>query len=342
MHHHLTPELRANAKIRYMRKSQRRFVYIGVLISTIGWVLVWGWTPADFSNPNCKFTRNAAWLSVDWTSQPVDEIAVKQLAESAKSRNLHYMLPYVSYLKSDDTFSQSYEYADEFISTFRNFNKDVRVLAWIGLPLTNSRSIGVQGWIDLSDQETRKHIVQFVVDRIEQAKFDGVHINAETVQNDDAYFLNLLDEIRQTIGKDKIISIASSHWYPDYINILPIVRDFRWTSSYYQKVGQQVDQIATMTYDSYTFHPALYRLWMREQVKGISGSLKNSDVELLIGISVSQEKTISHRPAIESLANGLAGICASLTKTKSVQGIAVYADWEFSTGEWKVWQAWQR
>jgi hypothetical protein len=315
---------------------------VGILIVIFVLVMVWGWTPTDFSNPNCKFTQNAAWISVDWTSQPVDEIAVKQLAESAKSRNLHYILPYVSYLKSDDTFSQSYEYADEFMSTFRNFNKDVRVLAWIGLPLANNRPIGVQGWIDLSNQETRKQIVQFIADQIEQSGLDGVHINAETVQNNNPYFLNLLDEIRQNIGKDKIISIAGSHWYPDYINVLPIVRDFRWTSSYYQEVGQQVDQIATMTYDSYTFHPALYRLWMREQVKGISSSLENSDVELLIGISVSKEKTLSHRPAVENLENGLAGLCAGVAAPKAVQGVAVYADWEFSHGEWNVWQAWQR
>jgi Chitinase len=324
-----------------MQKSPRRFVSISIVIVICVSVL-WGWTSADFSKQSCKFTKNAAWISVDWTSKPVDEIAINQLAESAKSRNLKYLFPYVSYLKSDGTFSPSYQYANEFVSTLRKFNQEVRILAWIGLPLANNRPIGVQGWIDLSDQDTRKHIVQFVADRIEQSNFDGVHINAETVQNNDPYFLNLLDEVRQNIGKDKIISIAGSHWYPDYINILPVISNFRWTSSYYQKVGQRVDQIATMTYDSYALHPALYRLWMREQVKGISSSLENSDVELFIGISVSQEKTPSHQPVVESLANGLAGLCAGLADPKAVQGVAIYADWEFSQSEWQLWQAWQR
>ena len=325
-----------------MPKPHRRSVFIGVLIVIFVLVLFWGWTPADFSNLNCKFTQNAAWVSVDWTSRPVNEIAVKQLAESAKSRNLKYLFPYVSYLKSDGSFSLSYKYANEFVSTLRKFNKEAQILAWVGLPLANNRPIGVQGWIDLSDQETREQIVQFIADRIEQSGFDGVHINAETVQNNDPYFLNLLDEVRQNIGKDKIISIAGSHWYPDYINILPIIRDFRWTSSYYQKVGQRANQIATMTYDSYTFHPSLYRLWMREQVKGISSSLENSDVQLYIGISVSQEQTLSHQPAIESLTNGLAGLCAGLTYSKTVQGVALYADWEFSQAERQLWHAWQR
>jgi hypothetical protein len=110
----------------------------------------------------------------------------------------------------------------------------------------------------------------------------------------------------------------------------------------YQEVGQRVEQIATMTYDSSAFHPALYRLWIREQVKGIRGSLENSDVELFIGISVSREQTRSHRPNIESLENGLAGLCAGLTKPHNIQGIAIYADWEFSQSDWKLWEIWQR
>lgn len=325
-----------------MKKSYRNSTFVIFLILLGVPTLRWCWTSTDFSNPKCKFAQNAAWISVDWTSKPVDEIAVRQLAESAKSRNLKYLYPYVSYLKSDGSFSPSFQYASDFVSTFRKFNHDARVLAWIGLPLADHRLIGVQGWIDLSDQDTRLQIVQFIADRIEQSGFDGVHINAETVQNNDPYFLNLLDEVRQDIGRDKIISVAGSHWHPEYINILPVIGNFRWTRSYYQDVGQRVDQIATMTYDSYTFHPAFYRLWMREQVRGISSSLQNSDVELLIGISVSREETLSHQPTVESLANGLAGVCAGVTRQKVVQGVAIYANWEFSQKDWQLWNEWQR
>lgn len=335
-------EFGAFAAINYMQKSHRNSIFIGFLMVIGVWTFFWGWIPHDFSNPKCKFTQNAAWVSVDWTSKPVDETAVRELSESAESRNLRYLFPYVSYLKEDKSFSPSYKYANEFVSTFRKFNNNTRVLAWIGLPLANDRPIGVQGWVDLSKQDTRKQIVQFITELIQQSGFDGVHINAETVQNNDPYFLTLLDEVRQNIRKDKIISVAGSHWYSDYVNILPVIGDFRWTSSYYQKVGQRVDQIATMTYDSYTFHPALYRLWIREQVKGISGSLEKSEPELFIGISVSQEQTRSHQPTVENLANGLAGACAGLTSQKTIQGIAIYADWEFSPSDGQVWEAWQR
>ncbi len=324
-----------------MHKTYRKLLLMGIIVVTCALVGIWGWVPADFSNPHCRLYRNAAWISVDWTSQPVAATAVQHLAESAATRNLTAVFPYVSYLKPDRSFSPSYDYAGDFVTTFRAFNTDTRILAWIGLPLANERTIGIQGWADLSDPHTRETIVRFISDLLELSHFDGVHINAETVQNHDPHFLELLDEVRQNIGADKIISIAGSHWLPDAINALPIIHDFRWTASYYQEVALRVDQIATMTYDSYTFAPALYRLWLREQVKGISHSLEHSGVELLTGISVSREQTPSHRPAVESLANGLAGLCAGVTGASDIQGIAIYADWEFDPSDWRTWQDWQ-
>src|SRR5688500_19460184 len=101
-----------------MQKSHQWPALIGVLIVLYVLVLFWGRTPANFSNPNCKFTQNAAWISVDWTSQPVDEIEVRQLAESAKSHNLKYLFPYVSYLNFYDNFFTSFLYYNYFFITF--------------------------------------------------------------------------------------------------------------------------------------------------------------------------------------------------------------------------------
>ncbi len=325
-----------------MKKLHRRHIFISSLVISCFFVLFWLWTPSDLSNPNCKFEQNAAWVSVDWVSESVDETAVRHFAESADSHGLQYLFLYVSYLKPDGSFNSSYNYAGEFIKAFRRFNKNTRLLAWVGLPLTNNRSIGIQGWVDLSEPGTRQRIVRFMGDLTEEFGFDGVHINAETVQNNDNDFLNLLDEVRQKIGKDKILSIAGSHWVPQSLNVLPLLRNFRWTGPYYREIGQRVQQIVTMSYDSYTFHPVLYRFWVREQAKGISNSLENVDVELLIGISVSQEKTRSHWPAVENLENGLAGVCSGLTDDSILQGVAIYADWDFSKSDWEVWQLWQR
>jgi hypothetical protein len=86
----------------------------------------------------------------------------------------------------------------------------------------------------------------------------------------------------------------------------------------------------------------MYRTWMREQVKAIAESVAGTGVELLIGVSVSQEKTDTHHPGAENLASGLAGICAALVDgSHSVDGVAIYAAWEATSTDWGVWDRWQ-
>lgn len=321
-----------------------RWFITGPVLVGLGFLIQWGWVSPKVSP--CNLAKNGAWISVDWTSQPVNQEVIAQLARDASARNIHYLFPFTTYLQPDGAFSPSYEYAAEFVAHFRRFNPETQVLAWIGVPLKNSRRIGVQGWVDLADPVTRQEIVTFIARLMDEAKFDGVHLNVETVPNNDPYFLLLLEEVRSKLGPEYIISIAGSHWMPELLNELPFIRDFRWTSGYYLAVAERVDQIATMTYDSYMPAPALYRLWLREEVKGVSASIANSEVELLIGISVSREHTWSHHPAVESLHNGLGGLCAGQSGLPpgkdNLQGVAVYADWEFTREDWQIWQEWQQ
>ena len=214
-------------------------------------------------------------------------------------------------------------------------------MAWVGIPLQNKRKIGIQGWVDLSEKTERQKIVDFVVQLVREAGFDGVHLNVETVPNNDPDYLLLLEEVRSALGSEYFLSIASTYWLPQSINDLPGVNGYRWSSEYYKSVANPVDQIATMTYDSLMPHPALYRFWLREQVRGISASLADSEVELLIGVSVSGEQTTTHKPMAENLLSGLAGICAGSNSGQSgVDGIAVYAAWEATQADWLNWDEW--
>lgn len=318
-----------------------RVITIGLGITAFAVLVCWGWVPKSISNTKCQLTNNAAWIGVDWTSQPTEETTIRKLAESATARRIRYLFPYTTFVKPDGSFSPSYRYARQFVSQFRDFNQDTFLLAWLGVPLKNQRLIGIKGWVDLNDSATRKKIVTFTDTLIREAGFDGVHLDVETVQNNDPTFLILLEELRNTNRKSKI-SISGSHWVPDAVNLLPPIHDFRWTSSYYQQVAQRVDQIVTMTYDSYAPIGAIYRLWVREQVRGIGWSLLQSNTELLIGISVSREETLSHHPNVENLANGLAGLCAALSDSNiKIHGVAIYADWEFSSGDQQIWNKWQ-
>ena len=308
-------------------------------------VLVWAWVPAEI-DPDCSLGENGAWISVDWTSEPVDQAAVEQLAHKATAYQLDTLLPFVTYVKADGSFSRSYDHAVEFVSVFRQCSRETRLLAWIGIPLRNDGGLGVAGWVDLSKAVERRRIVEFVIRLLMEADFDGVHLDAETVGNHNPAFLLLLDEIRAAIGPSRMLSVAGNDWRPRWVNSLPVVGGYKWDGDYYRQVGQRVDQVAVMSYDSLMPHPALYRLWMREQVRGISKSLSGLETELLFGLSVSREETTTHRPQAENMGSGLAGICAGLSrpskKSHAADGVAIYAAWEANEADWRLWQAWLR
>jgi hypothetical protein len=319
-----------------LKRIRFRWIFDGIILAMIILLLRWGWVSPDTSNKNCGLSQNAAWISVDWTSKPVNEMAVAQLAEDASARQIRYLFPFTTYVKSDGSFSPSYAHAAEFVSQFRRFNQETYLLAWVGVPLD---------WVNLADENTREEIATFISKLVREAAFDGVHLDVETVLTDNSSYLLFLDDVRTALGPEYMISIASAPWIPTAVNKFQFVNGLRWSDEYYQAVAGRVDQIATMTYDSFTPHPAAYRLWLREQVKGISKSLENSDVHLLIGVSISREHSTSHRPHVENMKSGLAGICAGVLDSAqaryTVQGVAIYASWEANTTDWQLWDAWQ-
>lgn len=327
-----------------IKKSHRLFRWAALAIVALVILAWWGWVPERISSPDCQFSENGAWISVDWTSQPVDEAAVQPLAEGVSRRGIRYLFPFVAYFRAEGTFSSSYSHASEFVSTFRRFNRETRLLAWIGVPLANEGRLGVRGTAELSDVSTREQIVAFAVELVDTAGFDGVHLDVETVRSGDESYLLLLEEIRTAIG-DRILSVAGSYWLPGVVNGLPVLERFKWDGEYYRAVAERVDQIVTMTYDSGMPIPALYRLWLREQVRGIERSLAASNVELLVGISVSRENTMTHHPSAENMRSGLAGFCAGVSSSQTetgsiVRGVAVYASWEADSTDWRVWERW--
>jgi hypothetical protein len=316
-------------KRRWLRRIE------GVIILCLMAIFAWAWVPADISGSNCDLADNGAWISVDWTSNPVNASAIQHHASSARQRKLRYLFVYTSYLKADGTFSQSDRYANDFVSEFRRFNQDTLLLAWLGIP------IGISGGANLADASSRDQIAEFSARLVQKAGFDGVHLDVETVLNGDKNYLSLLEEVRNRLGKQSMLSIAGSHWMPEAFNAIPGVNHAYWTDTYYQEVAKRVDQIAVMTYDSFTSTGPIYRLWMREQIHGISHSVVQNDVKLLVGISVALEDSASHHPNVETLTNGLAGMCAG-SNEKIVDGVAIYADWDFSNADQTVWREWLR
>ena len=90
-------------------RSLRRRIAIavaGLCTITLCW---WGWVAPDTMGENCRLDANAAWISVDWTSQPVDPGLVSALAENAAKRKLQYLYPFAAYVKQEGLIGSEVE-----------------------------------------------------------------------------------------------------------------------------------------------------------------------------------------------------------------------------------------
>ncbi|MSP11486.1 MAG: hypothetical protein EXR62_00880 [Chloroflexi bacterium] len=214
---------------------------------------------------------NAAWLGVEWINEPQPPTAIAGLADELKLRELRYIFVFASYLKLSGEFNPTYSHAAEFTRALKTQYPGINIQAWIGLPLNQAGLFASDGYVDLSDTSVRRRIADFCARLMQQGNFDGVHLDAEPVPSGNKDVITLLDEIRQAIGPQATLSIATRRILPLFqdspLSILPQVA---WSAAYYREIASHVDQIAVMLYDSGLPRPELYRLWGWLQVKEIS------------------------------------------------------------------------
>jgi len=273
------------------------------------------------------------WLGVEWVNKAHSVEEITTLANMLTQQQIRYVFAYASYLKPDGRFNPTYTYAAEFVRTLKAAKPDLDVQAWIGLPLVH---------VDLSNAAVRKKIVQFCVD-LAQEGFDGIHLDPEPVFSNDMNVLALLDEVRDALGPEFTLSIATRRIWPIFPNVRwPIVGQVAWHASYYHQVASRVDQIVVMTYDSAMPLACLYRQWVRFQVIEITSAVGDTDVQLFFGVPTSEERTWTHWPNAENMRNGLQGLISGLndaaTQPANVVGVAVYPHWETDETEWAVYR----
>jgi hypothetical protein len=303
------------------------------------------WRPAStFSGEHFNRGTNAAWLAVEWVMQQHTEAELAALADELESLQIRYLFVYVSYLKPEGHFNPTYTYVTDFTSTLKAAQPGLHVQAWIGVP-TNRRVLGIsRGYVDLDDIAVRRKIVAFCAEIIEQGGFDGVHIDVEPVPNGDSAMIALLEEVRDSLGPSKSISIAARQIFPGTpLPMPPLAGGFWWSRAYYQETARRADQIAVMTYDSGLPLATLYRQWMRFQAIGITAALDGTDTMLFFGVPTSEERTVSHWPGSENMTSGLQGLIAGLNdeaaRPAAASGVAIYPHWETDSREWADYRA---
>lgn len=86
-----------------------------VLAAGLPW---WGWVPQTGGSSACMVGEHAAWVGVEWTSQPVNYAEVGAFAEQARVARLRWLFPFTTYLKPDGSWSPSYQHACDFVAAY--------------------------------------------------------------------------------------------------------------------------------------------------------------------------------------------------------------------------------
>ncbi|MHB1132742.1 MAG: glycosyl hydrolase family 18 protein [Chloroflexota bacterium] len=318
----------------------RLFALGVVFVMLLGLALGQLWPGGVGQGAAANSDRNGIWLDVEWSAEARPAAEVAALVDDLAARGFRYGYVYANSVNADGSPApRTYAHAGPFVQTAKAAQPDFQLLAWIGV-VNQARG---QGKVDIEDPAVRANLVAFCHELTAELGFDGVQLNVEPLPNGSTAYLDLLDEVRAALGQDKVLSIAGHKWAPAFV---PSPEDYSsyWLADYYRAVGSRVDQVAVMTYDTYSPTPLAYRLFLREQMVGILSALAETETEVLVGIPAYDEPRPNHNPQAENVATGLVGTLDALARTPNAArerfaGIALYAHWEITDDEWQTYDS---
>lgn len=276
----------------------------------------------------------ATWIGGDWISEPQTEMAIADLAEGLSALRVSDAFIYVSDLQPEGRFNPTYDYAATFTRTFKLYAPDIRLYAWLGVPVSVTDPDGSTSPDRLADPIIRQQIADFARRTVGEMGFDGVHLNAERIPNGDEAFLTMLDLLRTTLPPDTPLSTTSHALRIPFGHLsvpYPRIPD-QTTLAYLTQIMARVDQVTLMAYDSGLLGPRDYRDWMQYQTWTAAAAAFAQDVEIYIGLPTSEEWTPAHQRA-ETLVNALAGFHAGYHPR--IDGVALYPFGATNSVEWR-------
>ena len=353
----LAPKMRPAKRARSRRARVLRgiglaLLVIAVILSLGAGALIWSWSRTVTDYPAAHFNSglNAVWLEHTWSGSPHTSAEYDRLATELKARQVTFVYAHVGPLESAGTIPDDRApYAQRFAAAMHERLPSLRVLAWIG---QNEAASGnaPEDVVQLDNSSVRTHIALTAARFVKVDGFNGVHYDIEPIVNNDARFLDLLDETRQALPARAMISIAGQKWAPnatiaDWVHQAGRA-DAWWTSYYYSRVAAYVDQIAVMTYNTAMPTAPAYSLMVKQQTQNILAAVRSvgRPPQILMGIPTYPGNDRWYHDSAENMASGLAGIAAGLnseTESSPFAGVAIYRFALTSDASWntydKVW-----
>lgn len=325
-----------------------RYVLLGVgaVVFMVALIYAVGLFTEDPPQPD----PNALWIGEDWTYETHTDEEVSAFIDQLKTNEIGAVFARVSDLNVDSTWTGRVDGVNRFAEVELNVEKfvkqikgaapDLELYGVVGFPV----NLGEDGY-RLDDENLYKVIADFSANAINQLGFDGILLDIEPVWNGDENLLALVRQVRQTIGSDALLALAvPPDWTPVDAGI-PIPELIEpgtvWDHEYKQRIALlQIDLIVVQSYNSYLTRSEDYVDWMAYQVEAYAEAVTSleTDTRILMGVPTYKNVLPAHDTRVENVTTAIDGIRQGLEDAGdnafSVQGVAIFADWDTDTQEW--------
>jgi hypothetical protein len=277
-----------------------------------------------------KSTGNdALWLGHMWVDGRRTEQHVEQLAVRLRATGIKDVYVHSGPFEVDGRLDPAkYPSAGNFVKWMRKYLPTVRISAWLGQR--------VDDHLDLDHPKSRENVLAGVA-AIMKAGYDGIHYNFEPIGDGDTEFLDLLDRTRQYT---KLLSTSTPQIEP-YPPMRLAARailshDKYWSQGYFKQVVDRVDQVAVMTYDSYTPLGSLYGGHVARQA-ALALDLVPDGKALYIGAPAYHDHGVPWLDGVESVAIAAEGARLALSDhgRRERFGLALYVDFAATEEDWR-------
>lgn len=281
-------------------------------------------------SPQSRFNtgKNAIWLRYLWYKGQHSPAEFAEMYRQLATKQFRYAYFHVLTTKSDGSLKLRNEQGAEALTKgIKTAAPHTRAIAWVYVGSLE---------VDVDNPKVRKHLVDEFRWLVEDCGFDGVQVDYEFALNGAQGLLRLLEETRQALPKDRLLSVATPMWYPGIL--------WGWSDQYFQDVAKRCDQIAVMSYDSYLYTPRAYVWLVAQQAIHVTADCAkaNPACKVILGLPTYDNQTLSHHPYSESLKNALRGVRMGLAdknaKPESFEGIALFADYTTDAREWSQYE----
>lgn len=345
------PRKAAGAWSRYSRLRRLgiiMLVVLVVLVSISGFTL---WrlnaTVTDYPGSHFNQGKNAVWLEHTWAGDFHSNADFDALADRLEREQIRYVYAHVGPMESDGSIPERRAQAATLLTDQLHARlPNLKVLAWIG-QLETASGEAENSTVNLENSQVRAGIVQTAVHFARDKGFDGIHYDIEPITNNNNHFLDLLLETRAALPAGSILSISAQKWAPnahiaDWAHGLGKANAW-WTSYYFSRVAEYVDQLVVMAYNTAMPTASLYSLTIKQETANILDAVRTAHhvPEVLIGIPSYSGDDAWFRDSAENVSSALQGVVSGLNSNRNTTpfaGVAVYRLATTDETEWKTYE----